>query len=142
MAVVRWDPWSELASLQRDVSGIRAGDQRLYAGIPPIDAYRTADGLVVNVELPGMHKEDVDVSVQDGVLTVSGERKAETTVNDEDWVRTERTFGSFERSFTLPEGTDPDGISASFDSGVLTLTVPAPTERQPRKIEVSETAEA
>ena len=144
MAVLRWDPWNELAALQRDVSelfGRTAGQGTARAGaaglLPPIDAYQADDGLVVQVELPGLAPEDVDVTVQDGVLMISGERRADTGVGEDAWVRRERPTGQFQRSFTLPEGVDPQHIQASFEHGVLQLHVPHPPERKPHRIQVA-----
>lgn len=140
MALLRWDPWSELAVLQQDVNQLlgRPSQGRTSGSlVPPIDAYRTHEGLVVRVELPGMRPEDVDVSVNDGMLIISGERKLDVGVGDDAWVRRERPTGAFERSFSLPEGTDPAGISASFDLGVLELHIPHPPERRPHKVEVA-----
>lgn len=145
MAVLRWDPWGELAALQRDVNELftrttpraAAGTaERATNVVPPIDAFSTDEGLVVRVELPGMGPDDVDVSVNDGMLTISGERKAETEIPSDRWLRRERTFGAFERSFTLPEGTDPNQIKASFEHGLLELQIPHPPERKPHKVSI------
>ena len=135
----RWDPWGEVALLQRDVNQLlgRTMGRRAEALIPPMDVFRTAEGLTVRLELPGMGAGDVDVAVNDGMLTVSGERKLDAGVADDAWVHRERPVGRFERSFGLPKGTDPEAISASFDAGVLELHVPAPPERRPHKIEVA-----
>ncbi|MDP8978557.1 MAG: Hsp20/alpha crystallin family protein [Actinomycetota bacterium] len=146
MAVLRWDPWGELATLQRDVSELfnrDPGTRRVGSLVPPIDAYRTDEGMVVLVELPGIGPDQVDVSVQDGVLTLSGERPVPADIEAEAWVRRERASGAFERSFTLPEGTRPDQIQASFDNGLLELRIPHPPEQRPHKVEIgvgSETA--
>ncbi|CAN5365904.1 Hsp20/alpha crystallin family protein [soil metagenome] len=139
MAVLRWDPWGELATLQRDVSELinrEAGARRVGNLVPPIDAYRTDEGLVVLVELPGMGPDQVDVSVQDGILTLSGERPVPADVEAEAWVRRERATGAFERSFSLPEDTRPDQIQASFDNGVLELKIPHPPEQRPHKVQI------
>lgn len=139
MALLRWDPWGELASLQRDMNEAftRSGGMgRTGSLLPAIDAFRTDEGTVVRVELPGMKHEDVDVSAHDGMLTICGERTVGDEVEDDAWIRRERAYGRFERSFTLPEGTDPDAIEATFDDGVLELTIPHPEERKPRKIEI------
>lgn len=139
MAVLRWDPWGEVMSLQRDVNELfnrSFGSTRAGALVPPIDAFRTDEALIVRMELPGMSPDDVDISVQDGVLTVSGERRVEG-VADDAWLRRERPVGAFERSFTLPEGTEPEKIAASFDVGVLELYIPHPPERQPRRITIA-----
>lgn len=141
MAVLRWDPWGELASLQRDMQELigRSGTAGRGEGalLPPIDAYRTTEGMVVRLDLPGMTNEDVDVQVEEGVLTVTGERHVDETVEQDNWIRRERRHGRFERSFTLPEGTDADALSAKMADGVLEITVPHPPERQPRRIEVA-----
>jgi HSP20 family protein len=142
MAVVRWDPWGELAVLQRDVNelfGRTFGQptRRTASLVPPIDAYRTEAGLVIQMELAGMRPDDVEISVAEGQLTVSGTRRLDDKIQDDQWIRRERAVGQFERGFTLPEGTDPAQITASFENGVLELTIPHPPERQPRKIQIS-----
>ncbi|MGH8903045.1 MAG: Hsp20/alpha crystallin family protein [Egibacteraceae bacterium] len=142
MALMRWDPWGELALLQRDVNellGRSLGQpaRRMASLVPPIDAYQTEAGLVIRMELPGIRPEDVEISVADGQLTVSGERRFDDKVDESQWVRRERAVGQFERGFTLPKGTDAAQITASFENGVLDLTIPHPPERQPRKIQIS-----
>lgn len=146
MAVLRWDPWGEVMSLQRDVNelfnrsasaGEAAGTRRGAPIVPPIDAFRTEEGLVVRMELPGLSPDEVEISVQEGVLTVSGERAMDADVKEDAWLRRERPVGAFERSFALPEGTSPDGIDASFDRGVLELRIPHPPEQQPRRITIN-----
>lgn len=143
MAILRWDPWGEVAALQRDVNELltrSVGSRtRPMAGpiVPPIDAYSTEQGIVVKMDVPGVDPASIDVSVQEGVLTVSGERTTDVEVHEEAWLRRERSLGAFERTFTLPEGTNPDSISASFDHGVLELRIPQPPEQQPRRIKIS-----
>ncbi|MGH3664751.1 MAG: Hsp20/alpha crystallin family protein [Egibacteraceae bacterium] len=137
MAVLRWDPWGDLAALQRDVNELFGRTSTRSGGLVPlIDAYRTGEALVVRVELPGLRPEDVDVSVNDGMLTIGGERKLDADVAEDAWIRRERAVGRFERSFTLPEGTDPGGIQASFDAGLLELRIPHPPERRPHKVPI------
>ena len=89
-----------------------------------------------------MRPEDVDISVAEGQLTVSGERRFDDKVNEDQWVRRERAIGRFERGFTLPKGTEASQITASFENGVLELMIPHPPERQPRKIQISATQSA
>lgn len=138
MATMRWDPWGELASLQRDVNQLFSGAAGRTGGmVPPMDAYRTAEGVVVRLELPGLRPDDVDVSVSDGTMTIAGERKVDPAIAEDAWLRRERAVGRFERSFTLPQGTDPAGIAASFEHGVLELRIPHPPERRPHKVQVS-----
>lgn len=143
MAVLRWDPWAELSALQLDVDrllGRSSTANRSPALVPPMDAYRTPDGLHVRLELPGMRADEVDVAVNDGVLSISGERKLDADVAEDAWLRRERAVGRFERSFSLPEGTDPAGITASFELGVLELRIPHPPQRRPHRVQVTSSA--
>ena len=142
MAVMRWDPWGELALLQRDVNQLlgrsnTSGRRGAESLLPPMDVFRTGDGLTVRVELPGMRPGDVDVSVHDGMLTISGERKLDAGVGEDAWVHRERAVGRFERSFGLPKDTDASAITANFESGLLELRIPAPPERRPHKVSIS-----
>lgn len=140
MAVVRWDPWGELASLQRDVQELfgRTSSERRAGGlIPPMDAYRTDDGLVVRFELPGLTEDQVEVNFQKGVLTVSGERPADADVQEGAWLRRERPVGSFSRSITLSDSVDASGITASFANGLLELRIPAAADQGTHRIPIS-----
>ena len=104
--------------------------------IPPMDLVEAEDHFVLKADLPGLTDEDVKIEVQDGTLTISGERKAEHESRERGWYRIERSFGSFSRSLTLPDRVDPDGIAASFDRGVLEVRIPKPEERKPQRIEI------
>ncbi len=140
MAVMRWDPWGELALLQRDVNSLLGRQSATARGnglVPPMDAYRTDEGLVVTLELPGLRPDDVEVSVNEGMLTVAGERTVDANVAEDAWVRRERPVGRFERTFSLPEGTDASAVTASFDAGLLELHIPHPPQRRPHKVEIS-----
>ena len=141
MALVHWDPWHELATLQRDVN---ARWERAFSGagalVPPVDAYRTDSGLSVRMELPGMQPEDVEVSVADGRLKVSGERRVDEKIEEGRWVRRERAIGRFQRTFALPRGVDAESITASFENGILQLEIPHTPDQQPRKIAVTAAA--
>jgi HSP20 family protein len=102
---------------------------------PPIDIERGKDKLVVRADVPGMNPEDIDVTVDDGVLTVSGTHEEKSEKKEKDYVRRERHFGSFQRSIRLPDGIDADQIDATYDNGVLELTIPLPKrESKPVKI--------
>ena len=109
--------------------------------VPPMDLVEAEDHFVLKADLPGLRESDVNIEVQDGTLTISGERKAEHEQREKGWYRIERAFGSFNRSLTLPDGVDPDGIAASFSDGVLELRIPKPEERKPRRIEISATSD-
>jgi HSP20 family protein len=107
--------------------------------VPPMDLVEAEDHFVLKADLPGLREEDVKIEVQDGTLTIAGERKAENEQREHGWYRIERSFGSFNRSLTLPDGIDADRIEASFSHGVLEVRIPKPEERKPRRIEISAT---
>jgi HSP20 family protein len=147
MALVRWEPVRELSSIQNEMNRLfntffdtptpgNGGNATLRRWIPAMDLVETDEHFVLKADLPGLTEADVNVEVEDNVLTVSGERKAEHEDKREGYVRVERAFGSFRRSLTLPEGIDPDGVQASFDKGVLEVRIPKPEERKPRKVAI------
>jgi HSP20 family protein len=105
--------------------------------VPPVDLVEAEDHFVLRADLPGLSEGDVNIEVQDGTLTISGERKAEHEQREKGWYRIERAFGRFSRSLSLPDGVDPDRIQASFSHGVLEVRIPKPEERKPRRIEIS-----
>lgn len=101
-----------------------------------MDLAETKDGLELSVELPGLDEKDVDVSVSDGLLTVSGEKKFETEQKDKTYRFVERGYGAFSRTLALPEGVKAEDIKASLNKGVLKVSIPTPTKPEPKKIEV------
>jgi HSP20 family protein len=142
MALVRWDPDREVDTLQSEVNRLFdtffggrsvAGTRRW---VPPMDLVETQDQLVLRADLPGLERGDVNVEVKDGVLTVSGERKAEHQERKDGAYRVERAFGSFSRSMALPESVDADKITADFDKGVLEIRIPKPEERKPHRVQI------
>lgn len=147
MAMNRWDPFRELSSIQSELNrlfgrtyGVESSDElRAAAWVPPVDVAETQDRFVISTELPGVRSEEVDISVENSVLRIQGERKFYEEKREDDFHRIERRFGSFARSITLPSTADPEGIQASFDSGVLTIEVPKKEEAKPRKIQVKAT---
>ena len=104
--------------------------------VPSMDLVEADDHFVLKADLPGLSEDDVNIEVRDNALTISGERKAEHEQRERGWYRVERSFGSFSRSLSLPEGVDADAISASFDRGVLSVTIPKPEQRKPRRIQI------
>jgi len=104
--------------------------------VPPMDLVEADDHFVLKADLPGLDEGDVSIEVQDGTLTISGERTAEHESHERGWYRIERSYGSFNRSLTLPDGVDPDSISAEFDRGVLEVRIPKPEERKPRRVAI------
>jgi HSP20 family protein len=107
--------------------------------VPAMDLVEAGDHFVLKADLPGLKDEDVKIEVEDGTLTLSGERKAEHEASEGGWYRIERAFGSFSRSLTLPEHVDASAISASFNDGVLEVRIPKPEERKPQRIEIGTT---
>ena len=99
---------------------------------PQIETFRRGDNIVVRADLPGVDKDDVDVNVENGVLTISGERSVENEDTSDGWYRTERSYGSFYRALPLPEGVNADACDATFKDGVLEVTLPAPEEEKTR----------
>jgi HSP20 family protein len=109
---------------------------RSNAWVPAVDIKETAGSLILTAELPGLKKEDVQLSIENHVLTLSGERRFEKDVEEENYHRVERTYGSFTRSFTLPDNVRTEEVDASFEHGVLTIQLPKTEEAKPRKIAI------
>jgi HSP20 family protein len=147
MALIRWEPARELNTLQNEMNRLfntffdsplpngGAVGQRRW--LPAMDLVETQDDFVLRADLPGLSEGDVNIELEDNVLTISGERKSEHEENKEGFHRVERAYGSFARSLTLPEGVNAEGIKASFDRGVLEVRIPKPEERKPRKVAIS-----
>lgn len=149
--LVRWDPARELDTLQSDVNRLfdsffgRRGEpggaaQVRRRWVPAMDLVETDDSLILRADLPGLGRDDVEVEVKDGVLTVSGERRAEHEDKREGYHRVERSFGRFSRSLELAKGVDPESVSADFENGVLEVRIPKPAEKQPTKVEIGAAA--
>lgn len=146
MAVMRWDPFGEVLRAQREMDRLLSrlgaferGEDR-GAWVPAIDVKRSGDDIVVHAEVPGVRPEDVTIELTDNVLTIKGERVLTNERADESWLVRERSYGTFERTLTLPEGVDPTSITASYRDGVLEVHVPKALEAaRPKttKIEVT-----
>ena len=134
MAIVRWDPWSEVARLRREFDSIFG--ERESAWMPAADITRDADGIRVKVDLPAMTADDVKVELRDDHLLITGERKQETEEKHDGTVSRERVFGSFMRSVALPPGVGTDDVKASFANGELTVEVSLPAQAEAKQIEV------
>ena len=138
-----WNPFHHLSSLREEID--RLFDQPLgtapqpfwlNGGWPAVDLYEDNDKLVVKVEVPGMKKEDIDISLHVGVLTVAGERNAEEKYEDAQTHRTERFVGHFHRAVSLPVSVQADKTNASYQDGILTITLPKAEEAKPKHIKV------
>jgi HSP20 family protein len=146
MALVRWEPVRELNSLQQEMNRLfssffdtpTAGNGASHARrwIPAMDLVETDEHYVLTADLPGLSQEDINLEFEGDVLTLSGERKSEHTERKEGFYRLERAAGSFSRSLTLPEGIDPEAVTATFDKGVLEVRIPKPEQRKPKKVAI------
>jgi HSP20 family protein len=136
------DRWSNLRDELNSLfdmpfwSGFGRAGQLFTGWSPALDLYESGDHLVAVVELPGMHKEDIDISLHDGTLTISGERKQGST-NGEKAQRSERYVGTFRRSVALPTRVDAGKVTASYENGILKVTLPKAEEARPKQIKVS-----
>ena len=148
MAIVRYDPFRDLRSLQEEVNRLfstnmtRAFDDEGIgrgAWAPSVDIYENKDQIVLEAELPGMKQEDFDLSIENNVLTLRGERKFEKTDETDNYHRVVRSYGAFTRSFTLPPTVSSEGATAEYNNGVLRVTLPKREEVKARRIEVSGT---
>ena len=141
MALVRWNPASELASMEIErlndmFSEFYSGRNRTW--VPPVDIYETeSHEVVIKAELPDVKREDISVTFENNVLTLKGERKVEQATKHDQFQRQERFYGSFTRSFALPGTVDATKIGASYKDGVLTITLPRRDEAKPRQISVN-----
>src|ERR1700720_4409959 len=151
IAIVRWDPFREVAQLQDRLnrvvgeaygrSGADEGFMSTGEWVPPVDIYADGDQeLVLKVELPEMTLEDIDVSVDNGALTIKGEKKFANGLKQDQFHRIERRYGTFIRSFSLPQTVDPHKVAAEYKQGVLTVRLPLREEARPRQIKVAVTA--
>ena len=145
MALVRWEPAREINSLQQEMNRLfstffdtptSGNGQSVRRWIPAMDLVETDDHYVLTADLPGLSQDDINLEFEGDVLTLSGERRSEHTDRKEGFFRLERATGSFSRSLTLPEGVDPDAVEATFDKGVLTVRIPKPEQRKPKKVSI------
>ena len=145
MAVLtRWDPFRDLAVLQNRVNRMFEeqygnGREELTTGafVPPVDIYEDEQGIQLKLEVPGIAEKDLDIKVENNVLTVSGERKLEKEEKEQNFHRVERRYGSFTRSFTLPTTVDTENIQADYEAGVLKIRLTKRAEAKPKQIKVN-----
>src|ERR1700730_2152661 len=120
-----------------DVVGHAGEESNLTPWAPAVDIFETENELVVKADLPDIDPKDLDIRVENNILSIRGERKFEKKVNEENYLRVERAYGSFSRSFSLANTVNPDGIKADYQNGVLTLNVPKREETKPKQIKVN-----
>jgi HSP20 family protein len=152
MSLIRWNPARELAAWPSGVFGIQREMNRMFdsffnhglqdedsaqtAWTPAVDIAEHDDEYLVKVELPGVNKDDVKITLESNILTIRGEKKQEKETKKENYHRVERNYGSFQRSFTLPTAVKSDKIDASYKDGVLMVSLPKAEESKPKQIEV------
>ncbi len=140
----RWEPFRGAATLQEQVNRLfgsaleHSGEEsNLTSWAPAVDIYETEHELVVKADLPEIDPKDLDIRVENNILTIRGERKFEKKVNEENYLRVERAYGSFSRSFSLANTVNSEAIKADYQNGVLTLTVPKREEAKPKQIKIN-----
>jgi HSP20 family protein len=140
----RWEPFRGAATLQEHVNRLfgnvleHSGEEsNLTSWAPAVDIYETEHELVVKADLPEVDPKELDIRVENNLLTIRGERKFEKKVNEDNYLRVERAYGSFSRSFSLANTVNADAIKADYQNGVLTLTIPKREEAKPKQIKVN-----
>ena len=145
MAITRFDPFRDVLALQNRMNSIfqeynrsqGEGDSLVTAAfVPPVDIYEDEHKIALNLEVPGMKESDLDIQLENNLLTVKGERKFEKEEKEENFHRIERRYGSFYRSFTIPTTVNPENIKASYESGVLKIELEKRAEAKPKQIKV------
>lgn len=144
--LMRGGPWRELSRMEREMEELmsrffrewplpwRAGEARGW--VPPVDMMDRKDEVILRADIPGLDQKDIEVNVEEGILTIRGERKEEKEVKEEDYCCCERWTGAFSRSLSLPPGVDPEQIKATFKNGVLEVHLPKTKEARGKKIEI------
>ncbi len=143
--MTRWDPFRELSALQNRMNRLfeeqygGRGEESMTTGafVPPVDVYEDEHTIQLKLEVPGIDEKDLDIKVENNVLTVSGERKLEKEEKQENFHRVERRYGSFSRSFTLPNTVSTDDIQANYNNGVLNIRLAKRAEAKPKQIKVN-----
>ncbi len=146
MAIIKWNPWGELSTLQERINRLfieafpqttgTEGELTRGAWNPVVDIFDKEDSIIIHAELPGVKKNDISVEIKDNMLILKGERSVNEEVKEENYYRKERSFGSFQRAFTLPVPVDPDKIKATYKDGVLEIKLEKPEKEIPKKIRV------
>jgi HSP20 family protein len=145
MAIIRWDPFRDMVTLRDKMNKLfedsysgRAEESGLLQGTwaPSVDIFESENELVLTAEVPGIDEKDIEIKLEDNTLTLKGERKLEKETKEENYHRIERSYGSFFRSFSLPNYVDHDKIQAEYQNGVLKITMPKRQESKSRKVKI------
>lgn len=144
--LVRWEPFRGISSLQEQFNRLFENrfstgteEQTLTAWAPAVDVYETENELVIKADLPQVSEKELDVRVENNMLTIRGERKFEQKVKEENYLRMERAYGSFSRSFSLPNTVNTEAVQAEYKEGVLTVTLPKRAESKPKQVKINVT---
>ena len=145
MSITRWEPFRGLSTLQDQVNRLfedsfvrgRSSQAELASWAPAVDIYETENEVVVKADLPDVQEKDIDVRVENNTLTIRGERKFSNEVGEDSYLRVERAYGTFTRSFSLPNTVNTEAIRADYRSGVLTVHIPKREETKPKQIKIS-----
>ena len=142
MTIVRWTPFRGLMDIQDEMNRMfnsvaRTSDSGTGVWGPSVDISENENEIVVVAEVPGMKRENINISIQDNVLTLKGEKKRESDENEENYHRIERSYGVFERSFSLPSVIQTDRVTASYKNGVLSIKLPKAEEAKPKQIDIA-----
>lgn len=142
--ITRWDPFRDLVQLQDRVNRLfqesATGRQEgldTTAFVPPVDIYEDEHSIVLKVEVPGIDQKDLDVRIENNTITIRGERKFEKETKEENYHRVERRYGSFQRSFGLPNTVNPEQVTANYENGILKVTLGKRAEAKPKQIKVN-----
>jgi len=145
-SISRWDPFRNVSTLQDQVNRLfessfqgKADNTELTTWAPAVDIYETENELVLKADLPDIDEKDLDVRVENNMLTIRGERKFEEKVKEDNYLRIERSYGSFSRSFSLPTTINSEAIKAQYTNGVLTVELPKRAESKPKQVKVNVT---
>lgn len=145
-SITRWSPFRDVSTLQEQVNRLFEGNfpasgdhAALTAWAPSVDVYETENELVIKADLPEVPEKDIDLRVENNMLTIRGERKFEQKVKEENYLRMERSYGSFSRSFSLPNTVDTQTIRAEYTDGVLSITLPKRAESKPKQVKINVT---
>jgi len=146
MTLVRWKPMKDMISMQRDLNrafndffGTSTASNDLFERdwAPAVDIFEKDDEVNLKAELPGMTREDISISIENNTLTISGEKKRENEISDDNYHRIERSYGRFQRAFSLPATVDSQKVNAKFKDGILSISLAKKEEAKPKKIEVA-----
>jgi HSP20 family protein len=145
LTINRRDPFRSLSTLQEQVNRLFEGsflrgastESALTTWAPAVDIYETEQELVLRADLPGLQEKDIDLRIENNMLTIRGERNADSTVKEDNYLRVERSYGSFSRSFSLPNTVDTDAVKAEYRNGVLQVHLPKREESKPRQVKIS-----